>query len=40
MEHRKHVIFYRPTGEGIHVIRILHQGMLPHIHFEDLAKEE
>jgi plasmid stabilization system protein ParE len=29
MEHRRHVIFYRPEAGGIMVLRILHQKMLP-----------
>ena len=29
MEHGRHVIFYREDAEGILVLRIVHQGMLP-----------
>jgi len=29
MEHGRHVIFYRPDGEGILLFRVLHQRMLP-----------
>ena len=29
MEYGKHVIFYRPEGSGIQVVRILHERMLP-----------
>ena len=28
-EHEKHAIFYRATGEGVFIGRILHQRMLP-----------
>ncbi len=29
MEHGRHVVFYRADAEGILVLRILHQRMLP-----------
>jgi toxin ParE1/3/4 len=29
MEHGRHTVFYRPKSEGVAVIRILHQDMLP-----------
>ncbi|MCU1320443.1 MAG: plasmid stabilization protein ParE [Acidobacteriaceae bacterium] len=29
MQHRRHIIFYRETPQGIFVSRILHQSMLP-----------
>lgn len=32
LEHQKHVIFYRVDGEGVFIIRILHQRMLPRLH--------
>jgi toxin ParE1/3/4 len=32
MEHGKHVVFYREEPEGILVVRILHQLMLPERH--------
>ena len=32
MEHGRHVVFYRPAGNGILVSRILHQRMLPSRH--------
>jgi toxin ParE1/3/4 len=35
MEHGRHVVFYRPKGYGIRVIRILHQSMLPEHHLLD-----
>lgn len=31
-EQGKHVIFYRRDGEGILVLRILHERMLPELH--------
>lgn len=32
LEHQKHVIFYRIDGEGVLIIRVLHQRMLPRLH--------
>jgi toxin ParE1/3/4 len=32
LEHGKHVVFYRRETEGILVVRILHQRMLPERH--------
>jgi len=32
IEHKRHVIFYRPNAEGIVVMRILHQRMFPAVH--------
>ena len=31
-EYLKHVVFYRPHGDGILISRILHQSMLPERH--------
>lgn len=31
-EHEKHVVFYRVDEDGIFIIRILHQSMLPSRH--------
>ncbi len=33
MEHDKHVIFYRGNADGILILRILHQSMLPERQF-------
>jgi toxin ParE1/3/4 len=34
-EHGKHVVFYRMNCDGIRIVRVLHQQMLPlKIHFE------
>jgi toxin ParE1/3/4 len=38
MEHGKHVIFYRRNSDGILILRILHQSMLPERQF--FASEE
>lgn len=35
----KHVIFFRPLGDGVRVLRILHQRMLPERHLGDEAAE-
>jgi toxin ParE1/3/4 len=31
----KHVIFYQRAGEGIVVLRILHERMLPELHIDE-----
>lgn len=32
LEHERHAIFYRQTPEGILIVRVLHQRMLPRKH--------
>jgi toxin ParE1/3/4 len=32
MEHGRHVILYREQSNGILIVRVLHQRMLPRIH--------
>ncbi len=26
-QHRSHVIFYKPTAKGVHIVRVLHDSM-------------
>jgi len=32
-EHMSHVVFYRPKGTGVTITRVLHEGMLPKLHW-------
>ena len=34
-EQGKHIVFYRRDGEGILVLRILHERMLPGLHLDE-----
>lgn len=34
-EHAGHVIFYRPTGEGLVIVAIVHRRMRPDLDLED-----
>jgi plasmid stabilization system protein ParE len=40
MEHDRHVIFYRRSGKGILISRILHQRMLPDRHTISVEDDE
>jgi toxin ParE1/3/4 len=38
-EQGKHVVFYRRDGDGILVLRILHERMLPELHIAESDEE-
>ena len=40
LEVGRHVVFYRPTPEGIFVVRILHDRMLPGRHIPDEQEDD
>ena len=35
MEQGRHVVFYRHTGDGVLIVRILHERMLPELHLSE-----